>query len=1199
MAGLDARPALELLKMSERSIFLAALELDPAERPAYLDRVCAGDPALRSQVEQLLEAHQGPGAFMERPAPVLVATVDEPAAERPGTVIGPYKLLEPIGEGGFGVVFLAEQTQPVRRKVALKVLKPGMDSAQVVARFEAERQALALMDHPHIARVFDGGQTASGRPYFVMELVKGLPITRFCDDNRLTVRQRLELFVSVCAAVQHAHHKGIIHRDLKPSNILVTRHDTTPVVKVIDFGIAKALGQELTDKTLFTGLAQMIGTPLYMSPEQAGLSGLDIDTRSDIYSLGVLLYELLTGTTPFDKERFKEADYDELRRIIREEEPPRPSTRLSTLGPAAPTVSARRGSDPKRLSQLLCGELDWIVMKALDKDRGRRYETANGFAMDVQRYLADEPVLACPPSAGYRFRKFARRNKGTLVTAALLGAMLLVVAGSFGWVARDRAARRGRNAEAVTALLDQCEDALRADGADRAAIALEAAERRAADGGAEGLAGRLAHYRADLDLLRDLDKIDSDRWKTATHKSRDLKDPVARWRAALADYGVTPDEGQAAEVAARVNRSLVRDRLLEALDLWLKQEPSDGVRAVLRSADPDPYRNAVRDAHVVKDARRVAALVGQPEALAQPARFAVVLAGLDDVPADRLRAVLESALRGQLGHLGLLMALGGSHPLNRPEAAGERVRWYQAAVAAHPESTVALTLLGMALMRRRDSDGASAAFREAIRLDPTDAHAHNNLGLALGSKKNLDGAIAEIREAIRLEPDEASFRINLGAVLLHKGDLDGAIAEFREAVRLDPKDAHAHNNLGAALRHKGDLDGAIAEFREAIRLRPTHASTHANLGYALRKKGDLDGVIAAHREAVRLAPKDARWRYNLGHALQAKGELGGAITAFKEVVRLDPKDARSWRRMGRALQDKGDLDGAVAAYREAVRLRPTHAPTRTDLGNALSDKGDVDGAIAQLREAIRLDPKDADAHGALGAVLSNGKRDYDGAILAFKKAIRLDSNDASFHSNLGVALFHKGDLDGAIAQLREAIRLDPKDADAHNNLGAVLCDGKRDYAGAIRAFKKAIRLAPKDAQAHYNLGNALRNKGDLKDAVAAYREAVRLDPKCAEAHEALACLLATGPASVRDGKRAVEHATRACELTGWKDPCPLTTLAAAHAEAGDFEKAVEFQKKALSFPGITKAAGKVGRERLDLYERKMPYRDPALVPVKD
>jgi serine/threonine protein kinase len=407
--------------MRERELFDAALAIDdPVERNAYLDRVCAGDPAMRKHMDGLLNAAACVSGFLEAPAAGDVATVALPCTENVGTVVGPYKLLEQIGEGGFGVVFLAEQTQPVRRKVALKMLKPGMDTRQVVARFEAERQALALMDHPNIAKVFDGGATDSGRPYFVMELVKGVPITEFCDHNHLTPRQRLELFVSVCQAVQHAHQKGIIHRDLKPSNVLVSRHDTTPVVKVIDFGVAKALGQELTDKTLFTGIAQMIGTPLYMSPEQAGMSDLDVDTRSDVYSLGVLLYELLTSTTPFSTERLKRASFDEIRRIIREEEPPRPSTRVSTLAKADTTVSTNRRCDPERLSELCRGELDWIVMKALEKDRSRRYESSSALAADVQRYLNDEPVLACPPSAWYRFGKFYRRNRRVVMTAAVV-----------------------------------------------------------------------------------------------------------------------------------------------------------------------------------------------------------------------------------------------------------------------------------------------------------------------------------------------------------------------------------------------------------------------------------------------------------------------------------------------------------------------------------------------------------------------------------------------------------------------------------------------------------------------------------------------------------------------------------------------------------------------------------------------------------
>jgi serine/threonine protein kinase/WD40 repeat protein len=368
---------------------------------------------------------------LEAPVAVAQGTVDNPPAiERPGTVIGSYKLLQQIGEGGMGVVWMAEQTQPVRRKVALKVIKPGMDSRQVIARFEAERQALAMMDHVNIARVLDGGTTENGRPYFVMELVHGVPITKYCDDNHLTPRERLELFVPVCQAIQHAHQKGIIHRDIKPSNVMVTLYDGKPVPKVIDFGVAKATEQKLTERTLFTQYGTMVGTFEYMSPEQAEMSALGVDTRSDIYSLGVLLYELLTGSTPLSHKRVTEAGYAEILRMIKEEEPQKPSTRLSDSGEALASISANRHTEPAKLTKLVRGELDWIVMKALEKDRNRRYESASGLARDLQRYLNDEPVQAYPPSASYRMRKLMRRHKGAVLTASLV--VLALVGGIIG-----------------------------------------------------------------------------------------------------------------------------------------------------------------------------------------------------------------------------------------------------------------------------------------------------------------------------------------------------------------------------------------------------------------------------------------------------------------------------------------------------------------------------------------------------------------------------------------------------------------------------------------------------------------------------------------------------------------------------------------------------------------------------------------------
>jgi len=438
-------------------IFSTALTCPtPEALGEFLDHACEGAPETRSRVEALILAHEKSGDFLDEPAVhPEQAPAEEAPTEVPGSRVGPYRILERLGEGGFGVVYLAQQEEPVRRQVALKVIKLGMDTRQVIARFEAERQTLALTDHPNIARVLDAGATEAGRPYFVMELVRGLPLCEYCDRHRLALRERLELFVDVCRGVQHAHQKGIIHRDLKPSNVLVTVQDGRPVPKVIDFGVAKATHSRLGAGTLHTEQGQLIGTPVYMCPEQAEMSGLDVDTRADIYSLGAVLYELLTGSTPFDSARLREVGLSEVQRILREEDPPPPSQRVRALGAEerAERATARGlegGSFPSRLR----GDLDWIVGKCLEKDRTRRYETADALAADLRRHLANEAVLAGAPSAFYSLRKFVRRHR-VLVLAGSLGAVSLAVGAGLAAYGLVQARRQAETATGRSLFLSE------------------------------------------------------------------------------------------------------------------------------------------------------------------------------------------------------------------------------------------------------------------------------------------------------------------------------------------------------------------------------------------------------------------------------------------------------------------------------------------------------------------------------------------------------------------------------------------------------------------------------------------------------------------------------------------------------------------------------------------------------------------------
>jgi serine/threonine protein kinase/tetratricopeptide (TPR) repeat protein len=972
-----------------RDIFLAAIKLPAAEWGPYLDQACGDDQELRRRLVDLLSAHRDAGSFLSPEAPAFAKTIDCPAdkppvAEGPGATIGPYKLLEQIGEGGFGVVFMAEQTHPVRRKVALKVLKPGMDTKQVIARFEAERQALAIMDHPNIARVFDGGATPSGRSYFVMELVKGVPITEYCDQNHLTPRQRLELFVPVCQAVQHAHQKGIIHRDLKPTNVLVVVHDTTPVVKVIDFGVAKALGQELTEKTLFTGFAQMIGTPLYMSPEQAGQSGLDIDTRSDIYSLGVMLYELLTGTTPFDRERFKNASYEEIRRIIREEEPARPSNRISTLeARGGSTICERRQSDPRRLRRLFHGELDWIVMKALEKDRNRRYETANGLALDIQRYLADEPVQACPPSAIYRFRKFARRNRTVLAVAGVLLFCIALVGGLGGWVIRDQAARQRQADDQIVATLTFAEPLLREGHPwNPALIAADQRVESELHGNTLGPAvrSRAEQFRQDVQMLDALDEV---RLRQAESRDGELFDTAgtdARYAQAFSDYGLAIGELEAAEAAARVRNSAIRETLIAALDAWMQLRPAqdpDWLRAVASAADDNAWRRTFRGAALASNAEELKTLAGESEALDQPPS---VLAWLGSVLAD---AGLTDDADAVLLHA------------QQRYPADFWINYKRANF--------------LIFSNRSNPSAATAYVRAAVAIRPSSAEAHSLLGVALRLQGDLDGAIDAYQQAVRHDPKFTIGRLNLAEALVDRGEVERALAECdRWGLLLKSGSSHvssAQSNFCAwlgrsyaqrcrSLSSAGRNDEAVRLAQEAVdtlskvsrehcnfpAARDSLARFHHDLGNLQSERGQSTEALKNQTRAVAIwgelandVPGEPAYRghrafaltYTLAPLLAAGGRVAEAEAAYRQAIAdweklpdVDPYRNRVWNAveaLSNLLVNAGRLEEAEQTWTKTLEIWPDHSAALRHRGEFLILLGLLKEGAADLARAFELE----------------------------------------------------------------------------------------------------------------------------------------------------------------------------------------------------------------------------------------------------
>jgi len=967
-----------------RQLFSKAAEYHTrAEQTAYLDVACEGDVALRAQLEELLQAHREAGSFLREPSGTEAATVDQPSAsERLGGMIGPYKLLQQIGEGGMGTVFMAEQARPVQRMVALKVIKAGLDSHQVVARFEAERQALAMMDHFNIARVLDAGTTDGGRPYFVMELVRGLPITKYCDDHHLTPRERLELFVPVCQAIQHAHQKGVIHRDIKPSNVMVTLYDGRPVPKVIDFGVAKAMEQKLTQRTLFTQYGAMVGTLEYMSPEQAETSALGVDTRSDIFSLGVLLYELLTGTTPLTRKRLKEAAYGEILRMIREEEPPRPSTRLLDSGEALASISANRHMEPAKLTNLMRGELDWIVMKTLEKDCNRRYETANGFAADVQRYLNDEPVHACPPSKGYRLRKFVRRNRVALATAALLIAMLILGTVVSTW------------------------QAFRAIHAERDAIA----------GWSEEF-----HQRQQVEQQRNRALEAEKVAKASESEARSVLEFFQeKVLAAARPEGVKGGLGIDASIRAAV------DAAEPQIGPAFQDRPL--VEASIRSVMGESYRYlsepalAIRQHERSRHLRLVQLGPDHPDTLTSMANLALVYkdAGkldlavpLYELTLEKRKAILRLDHQDTLtsmNNLAMAYKVFGKLELALPLFERTLEKRKGTLGIDHEDTLLSMNNLANAYRDVDKLDLAVPLFKRTLemrkeKLGPDHADtltSMNDLATAYQLAHKFDQALALFKESLekkkaKLGPNHASTLTgmnNLAYAYYVAGKLDQALPLWEKTLELQkakfgpdhPNTLTFANNLANVYRAVGKLDQSQSLLQETLeRVKAKFGPTHPNTLAVTTSLAQTYQAAGKHGKALPLfeetfEKQSARYGPEHFGTLTSRNNLawflatctdpkfrdsGRAVELAKKALQMAPKRDVFWKTLGVAHYRAGDWKSAVVALEKSSELRKGGdandgfflAMTQWQLGKKEEARQCYDRAVAWME---KNKPKDDD-----------------------------------------------------------------------------------------------------------------------------------------------------------------------------------------------------------------------------------------------
>jgi tetratricopeptide (TPR) repeat protein len=987
-----------------------------------------------------------------------------------------------------------------------------------------------------------------------MELVNGHPITQYCDEKHLTPHQRLELLLPVCQAIQHAHQKGIIHRDIKPTNILVAEYDQQPVPKVIDFGVAKATSQTLTEKTMFTGLGQIVGTLEYMSPEQAKVNQLDIDTRSDIYSLGVLLYELLTGGTPFDKQRLRSAAFDEMLRIIREEEPPKPSTRLSELSDSLPSISAQRRTEPAKLTKLVRGELDWIVMKALEKDRSRRYETASAFAADIQHYLHDESVVACPPSASYRLTKFVRRNKGRLALAAMVLSLFVLLGSAAGWAVRDRAARasaadkerRDREAEAarqqgerqakvaghVESILGEAD---LFEKAQKWPEALEAARRAgAAVAGGEAdveTAERVRQRLKDLAFVERLEQIrmeksvrDSGKQVTREDFEQEDAERDQQYARAFHAYGVDVDELAVETSILRLrSRPALAIPLGVALDQWVgkRRAASKGDDAgckrlvtIARGIDPEPVRDWLRSISWPLTPESEGELRRLAESIDVRAQHPATLYGL------------VRALQSQYMTLYLL-----DHASPRAEVfRALRRRILQEAQAAYPSDVWIALSLADALAEEDDDEGALRFYTVAVSLRPDSSPGiYHNFTTLLREQGKQDEIVAVLRMRIDIAPDRSRAYTNLARELHLLARLDEAIAAYRKAIEINPQNGSALRGLGLALHAQNKVDEAIVAYHKAIALEPEYIDAHRNLGHALYAQNKLDEAIAAYRKAIELT---------------------------RRASELTPKYADAYM---------------ISLARDCFSL-----------GCALRGQKKVDEAIDAFRKAIELDPKLAVAYISLGAILCDVRREYESAADCFRKAIELDPKNADAHGNLGAALANQGKLDDAIAAFHKAIDLNPKHANARRALGDSLGnkgwnlinspDPKlRDPQRAIEAIKEAVEAAPQSSMAWQYMGWAQYRLGDWGASIEALEKSCMLQAGgTGDSYQWIVLALAHAQLAAHEGLPEEERMRHRAESHRWYESSAkdLDSKKWTTRPSGILDQAVwDFRQEALKLIG--------------------------------